>query len=387
MTTTAPCFAIVAGEASGDILGAGLMQALSRRYPGCRFIGVGGAEMEAAGLRSLFPMDRLSVMGITEVLARLPELLRLRRQLVDTVLAEKPDAYIGIDSPDFNLPIARRLHGQGIRTVHYVSPSVWAWRQGRIHGIKASIDLMLCLLPFEAAFYREHQVPVAFVGHPLADRVPLEVDVPAARQAFSLADGQPVLAVLPGSRRGEVGMMMPVFAQAMQLLLARRPHLQFLVPAANEDRREQIEALLPPGLAGRVQVSVGQSREMMAAADVVMLTSGTASLEAMLLKKPMVVGYRIGWFSALILSRLVKTPHVALPNLLAGERLVPELIQQDLSVESLVQQVEHWFAQPAQADRLKQRFADMHRQLRRDASERAARAVAQMLDGEPVADD
>jgi lipid-A-disaccharide synthase len=387
MSNNAPCFAIVAGEASGDILGAGLMQALSARYPGCRFIGVGGVEMQASGLDSLFPMDRLSVMGITEVLARLPELLRLRRQLVETVLAEKPDAYIGIDSPDFNLPIARRLHEQGIRTVHYVSPSVWAWRQGRIHGIKASIDLMLCLLPFEARFYEDHQVPVAFVGHPLADRVPLTLDVPAARQALEIPADVPVLAVLPGSRRGEVGKMMPVFVAAMHALLRRRPDLRFLIPAANSERLEQIQALLPAALAGQVQVAVGQSREMMAAADVVMLTSGTASLEAMLLNKPMVVGYRIGWFSALILSRLVKAPHVALPNLLAGERLVPELIQQDLTVDALVEQVEHWFDHPGAADSLRQRFADMHRQLRRGASERAARAVSQLLAGEPIVDD
>ena len=374
-----PRIALVAGEASGDILGAGLMTALQTRFPGAEFIGVGGEEMAAAGFHSLFPMERLSVMGITEVLGRLPELLRLRRQLVEFLLEQRPDAYIGIDSPDFNLPIARRLHGAGIRTVHYVSPSVWAWRQGRIHGIKASIDLMLCLLPFESQFYQQHGVRVAFVGHPLADRVPMTPDTAAAREDLGLSRGAPVLAMLPGSRGGEVAAMLPVFLAALTALQRAHPDLETVIPAVNAEREQQIRALLDQAGIDGVTLVRGHSRRAMEAADVVMLASGTATLEAMLMKKPMVVGYRMGWLSYFIISRLLKAPHVALPNLLAGERLVPELIQRDLTVPALTGAVENFLSNPARAEGLAQTFTRLHQQLRQDASNRAADAVAALL--------
>lgn len=376
----APLIALIAGEASGDILGAGLMQSLQARYPGARFIGVGGSEMAAAGLDSLFPMEKLSVMGITEVLSHLPELLRLRKQLVRFLLEQQPDVVIGIDSPDFTLPIARRLHERGLKTVHYVSPSVWAWRQGRIKGIKKSIDLMLCLLPFEARFYEEHQVPVAFVGHPLADRVPLQTDTPAARKALGLRSDDTLLAVLPGSRGGEVGQLMPVFLDAMVALNASRPALRFVIPAANAARREQIETLLEQAPDLPVTLVDGESRTVMAAADVILMSSGTATLEGLLVGKPMVVGYRVGKVTYAIARRLVKSEFVSLPNLLCREAMVPELIQDDLSCDAIVAEVNRWLDNPAQAQALVSRFQAVHEQLRGGASEKAADAVSQLLE-------
>lgn len=376
----APLIALIAGEASGDILGAGLMQSLQARYPGARFIGVGGSEMAAAGLDSLFPMEKLSVMGITEVLSHLPELLRLRKQLVRFLLEQQPDVVIGIDSPDFTLPIARRLHERGLKTVHYVSPSVWAWRQGRIKGIKKSIDLMLCLLPFEARFYEEHQVPVAFVGHPLADRVPLQTDTPAARKALGLRSDDTLLAVLPGSRGGEVGQLMPVFLDAMVALNASRPALRFVIPAANVARREQIETLLEQAPDLPVTLVDGESRTVMAAADVILMSSGTATLEGLLVGKPMVVGYRVGKVTYAIARRLVKSEFVSLPNLLCREAMVPELIQDDLTCDAIVAEVNRWLDNPAQAQALVSRFQAVHEQLRGGASEKAADAVSQLLE-------
>ncbi|KGD65658.1 lipid A disaccharide synthase [Alcanivorax nanhaiticus] len=376
----APLIALIAGEASGDILGAGLMQSLQARYPGARFIGVGGSEMAAAGLDSLFPMEKLSVMGITEVLAHLPELLRLRKQLVRFLLEQQPDVVIGIDSPDFTLPIARRLHERGLKTVHYVSPSVWAWRQGRIKGIKKSIDLMLCLLPFEARFYEDHQVPVAFVGHPLADRVPLQTDTPAARKALGLRSDDTLLAVLPGSRGGEVGQLMPVFLDAMVALNASRPALRFVIPAANAARREQIETLLEQAPDLPVTLVDGESRTVMAAADVILMSSGTATLEGLLVGKPMVVGYRVGKVTYAIARRLVKSEFVSLPNLLCREAMVPELIQDDLTCDAIVAEVNRWLDNPAQAQALVSRFQAVHEQLRGGASEKAADAVSQLLE-------
>ncbi|MEQ3635515.1 lipid-A-disaccharide synthase [Alcanivorax sp.] len=376
----APLVALIAGEASGDILGAGLMQALEARYPGARFIGVGGEEMAQAGLTSLFPMEKLSVMGITEVLSHLPELLRLRKSLVRFLLEHQPDVVIGIDSPDFTLPIARRLHDQGLKTVHYVSPSVWAWRQGRIKGIKKSIDLMLTLLPFEARFYEEHEVPVAFVGHPLADRIPLETDVTGARKTLGLDPKACFLAVLPGSRGGEVGQLMPAFLDAMVVLNQQDPTLQYVIPAANAARREQIQTLLNTQPDLPVSLIDGQSRTVMAAADVVLMASGTATLEGLLLSKPMVVGYRVGAVTYAIVSRLIKSEFVSLPNLLCRQEMVPELIQDGLTTESIVVAVRRWFDQPEQAQALKAQFQDVHQQLRGGASEKAAAAVAQLLE-------
>jgi lipid-A-disaccharide synthase len=380
MANTSPLVALIAGEQSGDILGAGLMAALRQRYPRIRFIGVGGTLMAEQGLHSFFPMERLSVMGITEVLGRLPELFRLRRQLVDFLLQQKPDVCIGIDAPDFNLPIERRLRGAGIRTTHYVSPSVWAWRKGRIKGIRASVDLMLALLPFEADFYRDHDVPVEFVGHPLADRIPMRMDAVALRAQLGLPATGTLVSVLPGSRGGEVGMLWPTFLQVIDQLAARRPELHFVVPAANPARRQQIDALCGEKHRPYLTIIDGQSREAMAASDLVLLASGTATLEALLVKKPMVIAYKVGWITYWIAMSLAVTHVVGLPNLLAGESVVPEIIQGDMTAENLIRAVEDWLDNPEGAAALVSRFDAIHEQLRRNASERAAAAVAALLE-------
>ncbi len=371
---------MIAGEASGDILGAGLIRALRRRYPDARFVGIGGDEMIAEGFHSLVPMERLSVMGLVEVLGRIRELFQIRRRLLDYLLDNRPDVVIGIDSPDFTLAVERRCREAGIATVHYVSPSVWAWRQSRIHTIARSVDLMLTLFPFEARFYEEHDVPVAFVGHPLADRIPMMPDPASARSTLGLVPDAPVLAVLPGSRAGEVARLGGLFLDTARWLQDRQSDLQLVIPCVNRERERQIRALVAQR-AVQLPVTIvrGQSRRVMAAADVVLLASGTATLEAMLLKKPMVVGYRLSAISYRLLSRLVSVPHVALPNLLAGESLVPERLQDEATPETLGADVLHWLRDDAGRERLVARFTELHRTLRRDADERAAEAVAGLL--------
>lgn len=371
---------ILAGESSGDILGAGLMQALRLRHPDIEFQGIGGPLMEAQGLHSRVPMERLSVMGLVEPLKRLPELLRIRRELVRDFIRQPPDVFIGIDSPDFNLGVEARLRARGIKTVHYVSPSVWAWRQGRIHKIARAVDLVLTLLPFEAEFYQRHQVPVCFVGHPLADLIPLEPDRSGARQRLQLpADGR-VLALLPGSRQGEVARLAPEFLAAARHLLAADPDLQVLVPCASAARREQLLDILQAtgGQPARLQLLDGLSREAMTAADAVILASGTAALEALLLKRPMLVCYRMAPLSYFIISRLLKVPYFSLPNLLAGERLVEELVQEHVSEQALVERAGRLLLPGSQAA-LQSRYHSIHLQLRRDASSLAADAVIGIL--------
>lgn len=374
-------FGIVAGEASGDILGAGLIQALRARYPKARFVGIGGEDMQAVGFHSLIPMERLSVMGLVEVLGRIRELFSIRARLMEYFLATPPDVVIGIDSPDFTLGVERRCREAGIPTVHYVSPSVWAWRQKRIFKIAKSVDLMLTLFPFEARFYEDHNVPVAFVGHPLADRIPLEPDTLAARRALGLIETQPVLAILPGSRGGEVERLGSLFLSAAREIQSSRPDLQLVIPCVNRDREKQVQGLVEAlDVALPVTVVRGRSREVMAAADVVLLASGTATLEAMLLKKPMVVGYRLSNVSYALLSRLVKVPHVALPNLLARKPLVPELLQDDATPQSLGAAVLERLENDAERAHLKEAFTDLHHQLRQNADERAADAISRLLE-------
>ncbi|SFM16557.1 lipid-A-disaccharide synthase [Marinobacter zhejiangensis] len=374
-------FGIVAGEASGDILGAGLIRSLRARYPKARFVGIGGDEMIAQGFHSLVPMERLSVMGLVEVLGRLRELFSIRDRLMDYFLTNPPDVVIGIDSPDFTLGVERRCRDAGIPTVHYVSPSVWAWRQKRIFKIAKSVDLMLTLFPFEARFYEEHQVPVAFVGHPLADRIPMETDTEGARQALGLDDSAPVLAILPGSRGGEVARLGDLFLSAARWIQSQRSDVQLVIPCVNREREQQVRALVD-SLKVKLPVTVvrGRSREVMAAADVVLLASGTATLEAMLLKKPMVVGYRLSALSYKLLSRLVKVPFVALPNLLSGEALVPELLQDDATPEALGAAVLERLENDQERERLRMAFTDLHQQLRRTADERAAVAISGLLE-------
>jgi lipid-A-disaccharide synthase len=376
---------MVAGEASGDILGAGLIAALREIYPNAEFSGIGGEQMVSQGMVSFYPLDRLSVMGLIDPLKRLPELLRMRSNLVRHFQIEPPDIFIGIDSPDFNLGIELKLRRIGILTAHYVSPSVWAWRQGRVVKIARALNLMLTLFPFEAAFYREHRVPVAFVGHPLADQLPLQPDKGAAREQLGCAGPGHIIAVLPGSRGGEIGLLGPVFLRAAVALLRRHPDCSVLIPAANDERHEQLQGMLAelgpaPEILARIRLLRGQSQLAMTAADVVLMTSGTTTLEAMLLKKPMVVAYKLSPASYWLLSRLVKTDFIALPNLLAGEALVPELLQEQVTPESLSDAASLWLEQPEQVQQVQQRFHAIHRDLRRDASHAAAQAISELVE-------
>ncbi|MDS1311537.1 lipid-A-disaccharide synthase [Marinobacter xiaoshiensis] len=374
-------FGIIAGEASGDILGAGLIRSLRNRYPKARFVGIGGDEMIAEGFHSLVPMERLSVMGLVEVLGRIRELFRIRARLLSYFFATPPDVVIGIDSPDFTLAIERRCREAGIPSVHYVSPSVWAWRQKRIFKIAKSVDLMLTLLPFEARFYEEHQVPVAFVGHPLADRIPLVPETGKARQDLGLDENAPLLAVLPGSRAGEVERLGTLFLEAARWIQAKRPDVQLVIPCVNREREQQVSDLIE-ALDVKLQVTIvrGRSREVMAASDVVLLASGTATLEAMLLKKPMVVGYRLSNVSWAVISRLVKVPHVSLPNLLANQPLVPELLQDDATPESLGAAVLERMENQQERDRLVEAFSELHHTLKQDADEKAAQAISELVE-------
>ncbi len=377
-----PTFGIVAGEASGDILGAGLIRALRRKYPGARFVGIGGDEMVAEGFHSLVPMERLSVMGLVEVLGRLRELFSIRARLMTYFLSNPPDVVIGIDSPDFTLGVERRCREAGILTAHYVSPSVWAWRQKRIFKIARSVDLMLTLFPFEARFYEEHKVPVAFVGHPLADMIPMEPDTLAARRSLGLNEQAPVLAILPGSRGGEVERLGGLFLEAARWIQSRRPDLQLAIPCVNREREQQVRALVE-ALDVKLAVTIvrGRSREVMAAADVVLLASGTATLEAMLLKKPMVVGYRLSNLSFKIVSKMVNLSHVALPNLLAKKQLVPELLQHDATPEALGKAVLERLENTKEREQLTLAFSEIHESLRQNADEQAATAIAALIEG------
>lgn len=372
---------LVAGEASGDRLGAGLIKAIQKQRPDTQFEGVGGPLMLAAGMQSLFPMEPLSVMGLIEPLKNLPTLLRIRGGLKKHFIAQPPDIFIGIDAPDFNLGLELKLRKQGITTMHYVSPSVWAWRQKRIKKIARAVDHMLTLLPFEADFYTEHKVPVTFVGHPLADDLPMDPEGARARAELNLgAQSGPVLALLPGSRSGEVAQLGRLFLETARRCREVMPDLTFVLPAANAARRQQIDLLMMEFADLPVTVLDGQSHAAMAAADAVLLASGTTALEAMLLKKPMVVSYRTGWLTHAIISRMLKVPYVSLPNLLAGEELVPELLQGEATVKNLSEHLLAIFQLPRESEALKDKFYQLHGLLRCNASYKASAAVLDLIE-------
>jgi lipid-A-disaccharide synthase len=377
---------LVAGEQSGDNLGAQLIKALRQRLPQARFAGIAGSRMVAAGCEAWERVESLSVMGLFEILPHLPRLLRIRRNLIDRVLAERPAVYVGVDAKEFNLRIAPRFKASGIPTVQYVSPQVWAWRQGRVNTIGRAVDLVLCLLPFEKPFYDAHSVHAEFVGHPLADQIPLTVDAGRARSELGLATQGEYVAILPGSRNGEVSRLSPDFAATLAWLLERRPQLRFIVALANDATRAIFEAALDrvaaqaPRLRDRVTLVNGQSQSVMAASDAVLLASGTATLEATLLKRPMVVAYRLGLLTSFLLKhlKLFKAPFFAQPNLLAGRQVVPEFFNADVRADVLgpavLQQLER-----ADRDQLVQTFTSIHETLRRDASARAADAIVELL--------
>jgi lipid-A-disaccharide synthase len=371
--------ALVAGEASGDLLGADLLAALRARLPDARFAGIGGPRMRAAGLDAWHDSDELAVMGLAEVLRHLPRLLRLRAALVARLLAWRPDCYVGIDAPDFNLGVERRLKRRGVRTVHFVSPSVWAWREGRAARIGRSADRVLCLFPMEPPIYARHGVDARFVGHPLADRFPLEPDRAAARAALGIAPDAPVLAVLPGSRLGEIARLGAIFAEAAARVAAEVPGLVAIAPMASAACRDAFapHAATVPSL----RLLDGSAHAAMVAADVLLLASGTAALEGLLAKRPMVVGYRIAPLTHWIVRAfgLMRIDRYALPNVLAGEDLAPELMQDDCTAERLAQAVLHWFRDPAAVAALGPRYRDLHLALRRDAAQAAADAVVDLL--------
>jgi|AntDeeMinimDraft_4_1070355.scaffolds.fasta_scaffold00234_8 lipid-A-disaccharide synthase len=386
-----PVIVMVAGEVSGDLLGADLIKSLKKRYPRAHFVGIGGERMKAAGLLSIVPMERLSVMGLVEIVGRLRELFRIRARIRDYCLQNRPAVMIGIDSPDFTLGLERQVREAGIPTVHYVSPSVWAWRRGRIKGIAKSVDLMLTLLPFEARFYEEHGVPVRFVGHPMADQIPHEPDRSGARQALELPEEGKVVALLPGSRRSEVAHLGPIFLDTA-LWLKREGRLSptYVIPCINRARREQIEGFLAEKDDYDeldVRLVDGRSREVMTAADAVLMFSGTATLEAALLKCPMVVANQINPATFWIVSRMVYIEHVALPNLLAPEPILPEFLQEDANPEALGQALLQRLTSTDTIERERLEFEKIHHQLERNASERAAEAIEALIEGQPLPTD
>lgn len=374
--------ALVAGEASGDTLGAVLIDALRRRFPDVEFGGVAGPRMIAAGCKPWFHSEELGVMGLTEILRHLPRLMRLRASLQQRILEWRPDVFIGVDFKEFNLGLARRLKKQGLRTVQYVSPQVWAWRQGRARNIGEAVDLILCLFPFEPAFYREYGVRATFVGHPLADQIPMHVDRSAARAGLGIPPGARVLAVLPGSRRAEVERLAEPFAGAAELLAVRYPGLVCIAPMVTPALRDLFAercALHAPRAA--IRLLDRDARSALAAADVVLVASGTATLEAALCKRPMVVAYKLGAITAFLLRRLglVKVRHFSQPNLLAGAELVPEFFQQEANAANLADALANWFEQPGEVERVQGEFAAIHETLRRGGAELAASEIAALL--------
>jgi lipid-A-disaccharide synthase len=368
MSSNSPIFALIAGEMSGDLLGADLMRGLRKIFPDAIFEGIGGPKMQAEGFHSLFEMERLSVMGLIEPLKRLPELLHIRRAIVSRYRSAPPIVFIGIDSPDFNTPIELKLRRTGIKTVHYVSPSVWAWRQGRIKTIKKAVDLMLTLLPFEAEFYKQHDVPVCFVGHPLASQIPLQPDTDSAKRQLELDSHKPVLCVMPGSRAAEVQLLADLFLEVAERIEKSVDGLQIVIPAANDSRHENLN----------VTLLLQQSHLAMESADAILLASGTTALEGMLFKKPMVVSYRLGALTYALVSPFIKTPFVSIPNLLAGEMLVPELIQSAATAEALAAAVINALdIDKNQA--LIARFDSMHEVLAVDSAALGAEAIHKLL--------
>lgn len=371
---------LVAGETSGDIVGARVVSALRQHFDEVVVEGIGGPLLEAQGLRSLFPMERLSVMGFVEPLKRLPELLHIRRSVVRHFRDNPPDLFLGIDAPDFNLGVAARLHKSGIKTVHLVSPSVWAWRRGRVRKIARAVDMMLCLFPFELDVYRATAVDARFVGHPMADDIPAQPDREAGRLALGLPGQGKLLALLPGSRASEVALLAPLFLDTARRLCAADPQLTLVIPAAGEARFTALQSLLAEAPDLPVTLLMGQSREVLAAADAVLVASGTATLEAALSQCPMVVAYRMAPVSWWLLSRLVRTPFAALPNVLSHAQVVPELLQDAATAAALVDALQPLLQVSGAADRQRAAFLEIRNQLQQGFARRTVAALRDVLE-------
>lgn len=373
-----PTFAIVVGEHSGDTLGAGLITALRTHYPQAKFVGIGGPKMLALGFESLFAMEELAVMGIVEVLGRIRRLLHVRKSLFQYFTKNPPSVFIGIDAPDFNLGLEAKLKAEGLKTVHYVSPSVWAWREKRIFKIAKATDMVLALLPFEKAFYDKHEVPCTFVGHPLADDIPMYSDTEAARAELGLSNDKKVLALMPGSRGGELSRLTAPFLQSAQALSKQDSSIEFIAPMISDKRAEQFLQLqkeIAPELA--VTLVIGKTQTVMAASDCLLMASGTVTLEAALIKRPMVICYKFSPITHLLAKWLVKLKWFSLPNLLANKSLIPELLQDEVNVDNIVPLIHERLTQEQSA--LNESFATMHKQLRCDASKQAAKAVVALM--------
>jgi lipid-A-disaccharide synthase len=375
--------AMVAGEASGDLLASHLIEALKKRLPGAQFYGIGGPKMQAAGFQAHYPAEKLAVRGYVEVLRHYREITGIRRKLLAELLADPPQAFIGVDAPDFNLALEKRLKAAGIPAIHFISPSVWAWRGGRIHGIARSVSHMLALFPFEEAIYRRHDIPVSYIGHPLADAIPIEVDQSAARDRLNLPQDQLVFALLPGSRQSELHFMADIFIGTAKRLHQRFPEARFLVPLATRETRDLFELALYRQKALDLPMTrlFGHAQDAMAAADGILVASGTATLEAALLKKPMVIAYKMGKWSFRLMRRMAYLPWVGLPNVLAGREVVPEILQDAATPQALADALDAWLTDKEKVAELTRTFTDMHLQLRQDTAAKAAAAILPYLQG------
>jgi lipid-A-disaccharide synthase len=382
MNEQKPIIALVAGEASGDQLGAALIRRLAERYPQAVFTGIGGRKMKEAGMDAWWDAEELAVFGLFEVLAHFPRLLRLRRELHRRLAALSPDVFIGIDAPDFNLGLEIKLRRRGIRTVHYVSPTIWAWREKRVRKIGRAADLVLCLFPFEPRFYQNHGVPASYVGHPMADQITADEDPASARGRLGLDPGAPTVALLPGSRTGEVTRLSVPMIESARQLTSQRPGLQVVAAMANERVRGIFQETMSRLDFTGIELVMRDPRTVIASADAVMCASGTATLETLLVNRPMVVAYRISpsTYQFLKYSRLLRMQDFSLPNILAGETLVPELIQHEAVSGRLSSEINRWLDDEQARNDLRQRFLELHARLRCDASERAAQAVCGLLE-------
>lgn len=376
---TRPHIAMVAGEASGDLLAGLLLDGLKDRWPGLQASGIGGPQMARRGFSVWWPSDKLAVSGYVEVLMHLRELLGIRRQIAERLLNQRPSLFVGVDAPDFNLGLEQRLREGGVRTVHFVCPSIWAWRPERIHQIKQSADHVLCIFPFEVDLLAQHGIASTYVGHPLARVIPRVPDRAAARDALALPNDARVVAILPGSRASEVRRLAPRFFAAAALMLAERPGLHFVVPALPRLRPLIEQSAREAGLGSELKIVEGRSHQVLEACDVTLIASGTATLEAALYKRPMVVSYAVNWLTYRLMKRKQLQPWVALPNILCRDFVVPELLQGDATPQALAQATLQWFDAPDRVVTLRQRFERLHDELSRDTATLAANAITKIL--------